>query len=185
MTNKLPSFFNDESNTDKFESLIDFFISWTLRCAEESYNEENTNSVHKHAKSILSILLFGEKNVLSNSIIKSVKTWKQISYIDVLAEVEIETNGELKKHVIVIENKMYSGIRESQLENYKNYAENKYDSEWNKRYLLICADDCNSGVYAEKCNPLGYTVFSIDQLGGLLNKEFTNNALFDEFWFNW
>jgi hypothetical protein len=34
---RLPSFFLDDSTSDKYEGVADFFLAWTLRCAQEKY----------------------------------------------------------------------------------------------------------------------------------------------------
>ncbi len=38
MTN-LPAFFKDDSETFKVEEVIDYFLSWTIRCADVEFKE--------------------------------------------------------------------------------------------------------------------------------------------------
>lgn len=59
-TNKLPLFFNyNEEKTDNgYESIQDFFISWTLRCAAEEYKAENP-LLNLYSTRIVYALIFG------------------------------------------------------------------------------------------------------------------------------
>ena len=43
---KLPHFFIDDSDAIKIEETIDFFISWTIRCADEIH-QKNNKKVHE------------------------------------------------------------------------------------------------------------------------------------------
>lgn len=76
----LPSFFYDDSNTDKCEEVIDYFISWTLRCASNKYDENK--KLQTYAKRILSKLIFDEPNQLDGVNVIDVKVWKQSNNID-------------------------------------------------------------------------------------------------------
>ncbi len=45
---KLPSFFKDQSKSYKYEELIDYFISWTIRCSDLIY--ENNGLINRYSK---------------------------------------------------------------------------------------------------------------------------------------
>ena len=106
---KMPHFFYDADGQKSFEAevMIDFFISWTLRCAVEKYKKENC-LVQKYSKKILLFLLKDELGDIKNEeiVVNSVETWKQWDRIDLVADVELNIGDELKKYVIVFENKL-------------------------------------------------------------------------------
>lgn len=182
MTN-LPSFFKDDSETFKVEEVIDYFLSWTIRCADVEFNENKL--VNEYSKMILSKLLFDDENKLSNETVSNVKIWKQWYNVDIWAQLEINN----KKYALIIENKMYSSIREKQLSNYIEIAERFYADkpEYTKKFIFIRPDYDHDLKYNEKerCMNEGYSYFNLSELQDLLPNENTGNALFDEFWFKW
>lgn len=180
----LPEFFKDDSNSDKFEETIDFFMSWTIRCADMMY-EESFPIVNSYSKTILSKLLSDED--LRSKKYKDVKVWKQSGNIDLWIEYEILPDQ--RKKALIIENKMYSSIRPGQLEKYKEQAIEHYRNEGDREidYVLLRPDyeiNNRNGEKAE-CEKLGYRYINLEELQGILPKERTGNDLFDEFWFNW
>jgi hypothetical protein len=60
---RLASFFVDDSKSDKYEGVADFFIAWILRCAEKKY-ETADNAVHTYSKRLLSILIKGRQGAV-------------------------------------------------------------------------------------------------------------------------
>lgn len=75
---KTKSFFmHDEKNTGRKESLVDFFLSWTLRCITNRERDYHNPKMEEYCKSITSVLLFGDAEKLSKYEIKQVKTWLQ------------------------------------------------------------------------------------------------------------
>lgn len=181
--NKLPSFFNDDSATLKVEETIDYFLSWTLRCADEKFSENIL--VNKYSKMILSKILYNDENKLNDKDVTNVQTWKQWSNIDVCAHLTIEGQN----FAIIIENKMYSSIREGQLLKYAAIANDFYKDkpEFIKKFIFIRPDYDHEIKFNEKviCEEMGYDYYNLAQLQELLPEAITGNELFDEFWFNW
>ena len=180
---QLPQFFKDDSTSDKYEELIDFFMSWTLRCADDKYSEAGL--VNTYSRFILSKLLFDDELYLKGQSVQNVKIWKQWNKIDLRCEATIND----KNYALIIENKMYARIRPNQLEDYKVLAEKHYhDFDTEIRYVLLRPDYEFETKYDERssCVEKGYQYYNIDQLQELLEgKAMTGNHLFDEFWFNW
>lgn len=87
----IPPFFYDSSEGDVTkESLMDFFISWTLRCARPGIKDKN-ELLFKYSTEILLVLLFtnGKDDNIPEDVkklkVKDVKTWKQKHRIDLWA----------------------------------------------------------------------------------------------------
>ena len=184
MKQDLPSFFKDESESMKFEEVIDFFMSWTIRCAETIYQNDH-KIINDYAKLILSKLIFGDENHIGDKNISSLKIWKQHWNVDLWVELEIDS----KEIALIIEHKMYSSIREGQLEKYKNLAEEYYKErkEIQLFFIFLRPDYEIDLKYGEKvnCEKLGYLYLNLEELQCVLPEQKTGNDLFDEFWFNW
>lgn len=175
-------FMNDDSNSDNKEVVIDYFLSWTLRCA--AHKNIKHPLVVKYAKDILSILLgYGIK---SEDEIINVRTWKQHHKIDLW--VEIETNND--KYALLIETKAYSPLHDNQLERYKSIFKNYY-SETNTKlhYAVVVLHDTVPLPIIEECKKSDYTPFSLETIFTKLNSinngdlKLTGSDMFDEFWF--
>lgn len=181
----LPSFFKDDSESMKFEETIDFFMSWTIRCADFNY-AENYITINNYSKIILSKLIYNNETIIGNKVVSNIKIWKQHWNIDLWVELQIDS----EKIAMIIEHKMYSSIRKGQLEKYKKLAVEYYkDRNDIKIYYIFLRPDYEiDRIYNEKidCEKLGYLYLNIEELQSTLPKnQKTDNALFDEFWFNW
>ncbi|WP_423999529.1 PD-(D/E)XK nuclease family protein [Maribacter sp. IgM3_T14_3] len=180
----LPSFFKDNSKSDKCEEAIDFFMSWTIRCADVKY-EKSFERLNTYSKRILAKLIGdcdgGEKQF------GEIKVWKQSGNIDLWVEFEILQTGE--QIALIIENKMYSEIRPGQLEKYRDQALEYYEELDSRRiiYILLRPDYEINNKNGEKkeCQALGYRYLNLEELKDTLDEVKTGNDLFDEFWFNW
>jgi len=179
----LPSFFTDDSESFKVEEVIDYFLSWTIRCADIEFKENKL--VNRYSKMILSKILFDDENKLESQTISNIKTWKQWQNVDIWVHLEIEK----KKIAIIIENKMYSTIRENQLSKYIEIANGFYADkpEYNTKFIFIRPDYDHEIKYNEKemVKKEGYNYFNLSELQDVLPNKKTGNDLFDEFWFNW
>lgn len=179
----LPAFFYDDSNTDKCEEVMDYFISWTLRCAQSKFAASGL--LHTYAKRILSELLFGDSLRLEDVQVKEVKTWKQSDYIDVWVHVILE-NGD--KYAIIIENKLYALLESHQLFTYKRVGEKYYreHKDYKVRYIFLRgADEFRDGDETQ-CKEHGFRPILLWNLKSSMQAdELTGNDLFDEFWFHW
>lgn len=196
--NKLPKFDNyqEEGPTDNgYESLQDFFLSWTIRCSANEYREVN-KKLQEYARRIVFIMIFGNNNSDSYKIeneipdefkVLEVKTKRQLGEIDLLAEIQVIYKSENKKYLLNIENKWYSGLRAGQLKKYRNYTL-KHFPEYEIVNLLITCDECRKNYEIEKteCRKNNYKYLTLEHLSILSNMEKigqTNNDLFDEYWF--
>jgi hypothetical protein len=193
---QLPKFSNyREENCDYgYEALQDFFLSWTLRCAEEKYQAANPQ-VNEYARRAIFILVHG-KNINGSFVLDSeipedfkvlkVATKRQDGGVDLIALVTIvdETNQH-KKFVLNIENKWYYGLKEHQLEKSKTHVEKKF-SDYEIVNLFITCDDCRKNYEQEKewCQQSQYKFLTIGDIAATANMEPTGNALFDAYWFD-
>jgi len=182
----LPKFFKDDSESMKYEETIDFFLSWTIRCADIVYKKED-EIVYNYSKLILQKLL-SNFSISDESIFKNIKVWKQHSNIDLWVELTIEVKGIEEKAAIIIENKMYSSIRNGQLEKYIEIATEYYKNDDRKIEFIFIRPDYEIGNKTNEkalCEELGYTYLNLEELKDVLLNKKTKNHLFDEFWFNW
>ncbi|AIZ40458.1 hypothetical protein M666_02025 [Cellulophaga baltica 18] len=180
MTMKLPSFFIDDYDSMKYEETIDFFMSWTIRCADEIYKDVNAN-VHESARKILIKLL----NPIDINVFKftDIKVSKQCDNIDLW--VELKVNDE--DHVLIIEDKMYSKVQNDQLNRYHKFIEKYYlnQSKPIRKYVFLRPDyelEKQDEPLLKKSN---FVYFNLEQLADCLEEKRTGHDMFDEFWFNW
>ena len=194
--NNLPKFFNyqGEGGTENgYETIQDFFLSWTLRCAPDFYKQIDPN-IQRISKAILFFLVYGNKIKNTDDFeISEVTTRRQEKRIDLLVFATVKNDGVEKKYVLNIENKRYTKTTESQLKAAKTFVENQYAPKgYEIRNLVIFCDDTHIGKDSnerEKCTQLGYFCTHIGELKEVSGiddspKTLTGNYLFDEYWFN-
>lgn len=191
---KLPHFFNykEERADHGYETMQDFFLSWTIRCSNESY--KNTNPIlYEYARRIVFGLIYGEnengnyilkKEINNDFKVTSVKTKRQYKNIDLLVALEISFS---EKVLLNIENKWYSKLDPNQLEKYNNFVKNEYPSSKISNLYITC-DDCRKNYEEEKKNCItnNYKFLTIEHLfriAGMDTGGKTTNYLFDEYWF--
>lgn len=180
---KYPSFFCDNSTSDKLEEVLDFILSWTLRCANSKYAEVD-NLLHSYAKRVLAYCLFQDADALENSVVSEVKVWRQCMQIDLWVELVIDN----EHYALIIENKMYAPIRDGQLDKYKNIAINHYNNHPKYKHIvyILYRGDVVLPRDEEICAEKGYKLISSDDLKEAMKAEkLTGNFMFDEFWFYW
>ena len=195
---QLPKFDNyqEEGCCDSgYEALQDFFLSWTLRCSPEKYKEADPK-VQEYARRIVHALIFGhnlnDKYSINGEIPNTFKviqgtTKRQLSSIDLLAEVTTNENGLEKKYVLSIENKWYSTLKAGQLKKYNDFVQKEFpDAE--QVNLFITCDNCRKYYVSEKeeCRLNNYKYLTIDNLreiSKMSTEGETGNALFDAYWF--
>jgi hypothetical protein len=85
----------------KNEASIGHFVAWTLKCATLDGKEAYGNKLSDYSKKILLFLLFGEKGLreADKCTITEVKVWREWKYIDVLAEITLNTK---EKYVLCV-----------------------------------------------------------------------------------
>ena len=191
MEKKHSFFMKDKQNSDKIESLVDAFLSWTLQCCDTSKVERYNNSkLHEYSKRITSVLLFGNPDELNKYEILSVETWRQWKSIDLCAEIVLKNKETQKdeKYALLIENKGYSSAHSDQLARYKTTFETHYNGkDFKLEYAYFSCKDNLNDTEKKDCLEAGYRAYTMDQVFDLANPnkdwDYTGNALFDEFWF--
>lgn len=202
MKNKrLPSFFNyytkDEFLTDDgYETLQDFFLSWTLRCSEERFHELNP-ILYEYSRKAIYGLIYGINNIKDEFVVNSkinesfkvleIKSRRQWKKIDLLLELKVVDNSEVKHYILNIENKWYSNLVDHQLKTYKDVVEKHFN---NKKHeiinLFITIDSCRKYYEEEKriCKENNYIFLTIENIkDSMETTKKTGNDLFDEYWF--
>lgn len=179
-------FMNDEGNSDNKEVVIDFFLSWTLRCASIKNKNKYTPRVYEYSRAILSVLL--DITIEDLGIVNDVRTWKQSNRIDLWVEVDAEKGS----YALLVETKAYSGLHDDQLRRYKEIFDKHYSDKESvqKCYVVVVLKDDIPKVIKEECGKDEYRSFSLETIyNGLYDRvgskvELTGSDLFDEFWFS-
>ena len=188
MNDLFPDFFNDSERKphSKFESLVDFWLSWTLRCSVESVKSLN-EKIYNNSKKILSYFITKKQDIysLDNKEVKDVYFNKYYKDIDLLVEVELYNSD--KKYILVFENKVFSSLKDHQLDKYKEIIINDYnEKDYDIIYIFFRANDKyfeNDIEYCKKSNFLPVLITDLQNKNN--NLEITGNDLFDTFWFKW
>lgn len=193
---KLPKFFNykgDGGTDNGYESMQDFFLSWTFRCAMDEFEKINP-AIHQYSKLMLYRLTRIQQNnptpMPLDFEIKSVNTKRQWKQIDLLVELIVNEGGIKKEYLLNIENKWYTNFTKTQLQKSKDHVIKKYgSSSFTILDIGLCADYYDPNNRKQICSDNGYHYITIEDLkdfAGIdkLDKEtWTKNALFDEYWF--
>lgn len=192
---ELPKLMIDDSESDGYaETMMDYVISWCLRCAMQ-YCANEKPILHEHCKTILCRLL-GISNPETVSIIE-VKTRKQDSKIDLWVEISLLCNDIKENHALLIENKYYSKLRNvkdedgcsrNQLIVYKKKFDKHYDSQaaWHRHYSLITCIEKSDPKFNQYniCAEIGFNVFSFYDLCDDCTS-LTESDIYNEFWIRW
>ena len=175
-------FMSDHSNSDNKEVVIDYFLSWTLRCASQKNMKHPL--VIKYARDILSILL--GINMQDGYEVLDVRTWKQSNRIDLWVEIDTDKG----KHALLVETKAYSSLHDNQLERYREIFENYYHKkDVQLHYVVVVLNDNIPQSVIDECGRVGYKPFSLETIFSNLSDinngtlVMTGSDLFDEFWF--
>ena len=191
MERKHSFFMKDKQSSDRIESLVDAFLSWTIQCCDTDKVARYNNAIlHDYCKKIASVLLFGNPEELDKYKILSVEAWRQWEKIDLCAEfvlTNLETQEE-EKYALLLENKGYSSTHNDQLERYKTIFETHYNGKGFKlEYAYFSCKENLNDLEKEECQLAGYRAYTMDQVFDLANPnkdwDYTGNAIFDEFWF--
>ena len=198
--NKLPIFFNydEEGPTDSgYETIQDFFLSWTLRCSKDGYKTDNF-LINYYSKKILYALLYGKNTESTLAVdfssfesfkVLEIKTKRQFKRIDLLAQIKVQIEDKIENYILNIENKWYSSIRENQLNDYIHIIQQNFDFTDNKlvNIVIFCDEEILKKDLSqiEKCLHHQYKFTNIAELAELAQiwDSETGNYLFDEYWF--
>lgn len=192
----LPKLMRDSSNTDgKAEIVMDYIMSWCLRRAANSCDHDAKPVLRKYCRYMLGLLL--NKHLTDDIIVEDVNIKKQYLKIDLWVEVTLKLDDKIEYHTILIENKYYTllhnsndeeGVSRNQLEVYKNKFDNYYKEQldgnkWIKHYNLVtCIERDNSTFDSYKiAETFGFNIFSFDELL-ITTTEATESDIFNEFW---
>ena len=191
MERKHSFFMKDKQSSDRIESLVDAFLSWTIQCCDTDKVARYNNAIlHDYCKKIASVLLFGNPEELDKYKILSVEAWRQWEKIDLCAEfvlTNLETQEE-ETYALLLENKGYSSAHSKQLKRYKTTFETHYNGkDFRLKYAYFSCKDQLNDSEKEECLDEGYRAYTMDQVFDLANPnkdwDYTGNAIFDEFWF--
>ena len=185
-------FMNDDSEGDHGkETMLDYQLSYLLRIANtQQSGSEFAERVLMKLIGVDSICI-ASSGLVENLSLKSIKVWKQWERIDLLVEIEANCDFGLKKYVVVIENKAYTGIHDDQLSRYASIVEDYYKGQDVEiLYWVITFFDKGSEKYqsiANQCKEAkgGWNCISFDELAVLTDDELqigTYNQIIDEFW---
>ena len=101
---ELPQLMVDSSEKDgQPEIVMDYVISWCLRRGDVICCEEKP-ILYNYCRNMLATLLEIELN--DSITFEKVKTWKQECDIDIWVELQVNREGVLEKHAILIEDKV-------------------------------------------------------------------------------
>lgn len=189
--NKKSSFMMDSSerNANK-EAIMDFVVSWTLRMAVDHKNNKRP-ILHKYCRNLLFKLL-GKQNFKKTRVVK-VETWKQYNKIDLWVRIILEEDGNCEQHEVLIEDKIYSGLRQNQLSNNRKIFDDYLDKEQNtaKRHyiLLTCIESYDSKIKQYNEAPqYGFTLIPWDEMMKAMFVDrtpiYSESEIFNEFWVN-
>ncbi len=180
----------DHSLGDKGkEFVLNFELSWVLRMVtDENYiNDKPIFSLY--SKFLLFKLI--ELPFPNSTKVTEVKVWKEWKDIDLIAEITINNGGKDEKHILMVENKVYTDMKVWQRDEYperiKAFKEfRNIDNAAPHMVLLSCTDDDAKFKELESfCQNSNWKVLSIYDIILDLNQE-TESELFNEFWiYNW
>lgn len=188
-------FMNDDSEGDHGkEAMLDYQLSYLLRLANtsESGYTLGERALMKLMGKEAQVDQFGYVENISNV---NVKVWKQWQHIDLIAEVEADCGSGMEHHVIVIENKAYTGLHDDQLSRYAQTVEDCYkDKDVQIHYWVITFFDKGTDGYetiSNQCKDAKgrWKCLSFEEVVDLTDEERQSgihNEIIDEFWIkNW
>lgn len=193
---EMPSLFmNDDSEGDYGkEAMLDYQLSYLLRLADKNVrgtgDEISRRTLMKLLEKEVHLDQWGDVDYeLINNV--TVKVWKQWKHIDLIVEVEGDFADGKEKHVIVIEDKAYTGIHDDQLNRYTQDVEEWYkNKDFKIHYWVITFFDNDTDGFkaiANQCKDANrdWKCLSFGEVVDLTDKELqkgTYNEILDEFW---
>ena len=159
----------DDSEKDGHaETMMDYVLSWSLRCTKYPSIKSNKPLLYHYCKYILCTLIDRLQD-MDNITIDDVRVWKQEQYIDLWVEVDLHINKREEHHAILIEDKYYTGVHDDQLARYKRIFEEHYQEKEkyprrNLHYVLITCIYSDNIYYAPLAQAAKENGFEIYQL---------------------
>ena len=168
------------------ETMMDYELSWVIRLAADKEQCQGNEVLYDKCRTILGKLL--EEKCIGEYHVESAYVWKQWQRIDLIANIELKNRKRSEKHVIIIENKAYTQLRDHQLA-YSEIVNAEYGScpDWKqciKHFWVITCFESHEPEYINLKNQCKDTCWKSISLTELQNnaEALTGEALFDEFW---
>ena len=181
------TFFHDDSEGDYgSEAMLDLEMSWALRICSNQFVQRLKPKLYYQCRYILNTLLGwkGKRDCLEYTV-EEVRVWKQWRHIDIVAEVTIDS----QLHVLVLEDKAYTKMKDVQRDKYPEYVEAYYlGSNLPKHYCVVSLygeeDDgfIELAGFVKEVNSK-WAVYSTETLVDWAVDDYTESDLFNEFWF--
>lgn len=180
----------DSSMSKGSEAVMDYIMSWALRNVVNKDVEKKSPNLHHQCKYMLCKLL--EKEHFNDYNVDIVKVWKEWENIDLFVEVELHNkDGNNERHIIVIENKVYSTMKPNQRDEYpKKVVEWKdQDDDWKDAKTHYCVVTCctpSDSSYENLktfCSGTDWRVLSSEEIVDWYVNTYTESKLFNDFWF--
>ena len=187
---KNKSFFmmdSSEGNANK-EAIMDFVVSWTLRMAVD-HKKIKRPILHECSRNLL-FKLIGKQNFKKTRVVK-VETWKQYRKIDLWVRIILEENGVCEQHDVLIEDKVYSKLRDKQLSDIRSAFDKYLDEEQiitERHYILLtCMESYDANIIQySKASDDGFTLIPWDELMVAMfagrKPMYSESEIFNEFW---
>ena len=179
----------DDSEKDGHaETLMDYILSWSLRCTKYPFIKDNKPLLYHYCKYILCTLIDRLQDI-SNITIDDVRVCKQKQYIDLWVEVDLHINKREEHHAILIEDKYYTGVHDDQLARYKRIFEEHYqDKETypeNKRHYVLITCLYSDNIYyaplAQAAKENGFEIYQLyDIVDNSLGYRESESDIFNE-----
>lgn len=189
MEENKPFLMCDDSEKDGHaETMMDYVLSWSLRCTKYPFIKDNKPLLYHYCKYILCTLIDRLQD-MSNITIDDVRVWKQEQYIDLWVEVDLHIDNREERHAILIEDKYYTGVHDDQLKRYRQIFEEYYQDKKdypkdNRHYVLITCHYDNNDHYKQLAKAAKENDFDIYNIFDIVDKSLgykeTESDIFNE-----
>lgn len=175
----------DDSNKDGHaETIMDYVISWCLRCTNYQYIKDFQPILHRYCMYMLCKLI-GKQQDIDKINIERVTVKKQERQIDLWVEIDLINDNKKERHAILIEDKYYGKLRENQLEEYMPKFKSYYEkTEYKLHYALItCLYDVNPNykILEESAEKNGFQIYNLYELAdSSLNYKESESDIYNE-----
>lgn len=179
---------DDSDKNGHAETLMDYILSWSLRCTKYPFIKDNKPLLYHYCKFILCTLIDRLQD-MDNITIDDVRVWKQERYVDLWVEVDLHINKREEHHAILIEDKYYTGVHDDQLARYKQIFEEHYQDEEkyprrNLHYVLITclySDNIHYAPLAQAAKENGFKIYQLyDIVDNSLGYRESESDIFNE-----
>lgn len=179
----------DDSEKDGHaETMMDYVLSWSLRCTKYPFIKDNKPLLYHYCKYILCTFI-DKLQDMNNITIDDVRVCKQKHYIDLWVEVDLHIDNREEHHAILIEDKYYTGVHDDQLARYKRIFEEHYQDKEkyprrNLHYVLITclySDNIHYAPLAQAAKENGFEIYQLyDIVDNSIGYKETESDIFNE-----